>query len=353
MNVWRATSGAGVAIAIVLAVAWLSGWFEHKIGPDAPVAEQRLGDDGRETVAVELVSEPAVEWASGTIESARRTTVASRLLAKITEVRVAAGDEVADGDVLVLLDDRDLRARVQQAREAVTAAQAQRALAKVELERAEDLLKRGVASRQRFDQATTALQVANADVDRLTRALDEAQTNLSHAEIRAPTAGRIIDRLAEAGDTVAPGQALLRLYDPSALRVESPVRETLAVKLTVGDRIDMKVSAIDQIVTGAIEEIVPYAEPGSRAMLVKTRLPDDRRLYAGMFARVAIPIGDKTRLVIPATAVERIGQLEFVTVLSAGAAARRMVTTGERLKDGRVEVLSGLKIGEHVAAAGG
>ena len=66
------------------------------------------------------------------------------------------------------------------------------------------------------------------------------------------------------------------------------VRETLAVKLKVGDRIDMEIAAIGETVTGRIAEIVPYAEPGSRAMLVKARLPEDRRLYAGMYARVAI-----------------------------------------------------------------
>ena len=352
MNTGRIVTAFAVLVAIVISVAWLSGWFEEKIPPGERATKGASVDVGTEVATVMAVTDAATEWASGTIESARRTTVASRILARVIEVRVAAGDEVVAGDTLVVLDSRDLEARTLQAREALKAAEAQRELAQVELDRAEELLQRGVATQQRFDQATAALRVAVAEVDRLKRALDEAETSLSHAEIRAATVGRVIDRLVEPGDTVSPGQAVLRLYDPAALRVEAPVRESLAINLEVGDRLEVAIDAVDQTLSGMIEEIVPYAEPGARALLVKTRLPDDRRLFAGMFARIAVPTGEKTRLVIPVAAVTRIGQLEFVTVYSAGAASRRMITTGENLNEGRIEVLSGLQSGERVAPHG-
>lgn len=71
-----------------------------------------------------------------------------------------------------------------------------------------------------------------------------------------------------------------------------------------------------------------------------------------MFARVAVPAGERTRLVMPATAVERIGQLEFATVIAPdGRFERRLVTTGETDRGGRVEVLSGLREGDRVVAA--
>jgi membrane fusion protein (multidrug efflux system) len=345
----RVFTAVAVFAAVVVAVAWLSGWFETKIAPGEQATGAPSLPANTETATVEVVTGLATEWASGTIESAHRTTVASRLLARVLEVHVTAGDEVAVGDALVTLDSRDLEARVRQAGEALRAAQAQRELAQAELERTQELLNRGVATRQKFDQATAALRVAAANVDRLSRALDEARTSLSYAEIRAPAAGRVVDRLVEPGDTVSPGQAVLRLYDPGALRVEAPVRESLAIDLEVGDRLEVEIDAVGQTVSGTIEEIVPYAEPGARALLVKSRLPDDSRLFAGMFARIAVPAGEESRLVIPKSAVTRIGQLEFVTVLSEeGAPSRRMITTGERLKDLRVEVLSGLKAGERL-----
>ena len=142
---------------------------------------------------------------------------------------------------------------------------------------------------------------------------------------------------------------MLRIYDPTALRVEVPVRESLAVTLRVGDTLGIEIPALSEKVEGRIEEIVPFAEPGARTLLVKVALPQDPRLYAGLFARVAIPAGTRARLLIPEEAIERVGQLAFVTVIDdADRLERRLVTLGEFREDGRIEVLSGLTAGERV-----
>jgi biotin carboxyl carrier protein len=151
-----------------------------------------------------------------------RSLVASRILARIEEVRVRAGDPVVVGDVLAVLDSRDLQSRVAQAAEALEASRARLDLAQSEKARYEQLFERGVTTRQRLDQAFADLKTAQADVDRLEQSRREAETGLSYTEIRAPVSGLVVDRLAEPGDTASPGSALLRIYDPSALRVEVP-----------------------------------------------------------------------------------------------------------------------------------
>ncbi len=352
MTFRRASTGAGVLMGIVFAIAWLSGWFEEKIPPGVIAPEITEVPAGAEVATVARVVAPAVEWASGGIESAHRTAVAVRILARLEEVRVAAGDEVTAGDTLALLDARDMMARLRQARHALKAARAQHDLARKEFTRVEAPLKRGVTPRQRHDQSVSALRVAEAEVARLRQRLEEAETAVSYTEIKAPVSGRVVDRLAEPGDMVSPGQPILRLYDPTALRVEAPVRESLAIGLKIGDRLRVEVSALGQTMTGAIEEIVPYAEPGARTLLVKVRLPSDLRLFAGMFARVAVPVGDRIRLLVPAAAIARIGQLEYATVVVDGRASRRMVTTGRPMDDGRIEILSGLAEGERVIVPG-
>lgn len=352
MTFRRFMQGTGVLLVIVAAISWLSGGFESKIQPGGPGGPVVQAASDVQTATVERLEAPAFEWTSGTVLSARRTTVASRILASIEEVRVAAGDDVAAGDVLVTLDARDPIARVAQASETVKAAEAQRDLAKSELDRANDLLKRGVGTRQRYDQALSNLQVAKAEVDRLRQSLGEAETALSYTKIRAPVAGRVIDRLAEPGDTVGPGQSLLRLYDPGALRIEAPVRESLAVRLKVGDRLRVEVPALGEVMNGPIDEIVPFAESGARTLLVKVRLPGNTKLFSGLYARVAIPAGKRLRLVVPAGAVTRIGQLEFVNVIEDIGAVRRMVTSAESLEDGRLNILSGLSDGERVVIGG-
>jgi hypothetical protein len=128
-----------------------------------------------------------------------------------------------------------------------------------------------------------------------------------------------------------------------------PVRESLAVRLTVGAPLKVRIPSLDEEVQGVIDEIVPFAEPGARTLMIKARLPYDARLFAGMFARAAVPAGERVWLTVPESSVERVGQLEFVTVVGEDGAERRMVTTGPRLEDGLVEVLSGLAAGERVA----
>jgi RND family efflux transporter MFP subunit len=300
-------------------------------------------------VAVERVSGTAVEWASGSVASARRTSVASQVMARIEEIRVRAGSEVAAGDVLVVLDARDLQARVQEVEEALRGAEASAGLAAREVERAESLIREGVTTRQRLDQLTSQQRVADAEVQRLRQSLEEARTGLSFTSIRSPVGGRVVDRLAEPGDTAVPGEPLLNIYDPTALRVEVPVRESLAVSLRAGQTLAVEVPSLGERFEGDIDEIVPFAEAGARTLLVKVRLPADPRLFAGLYAKAAVPAGPRERLLVPEAAVERVGQLAFVRVLGPeGAAVRRAVTTGQRDATGRVEVLSGLAAGERV-----
>lgn len=341
---------AGILV-LGAAVLWLSGGCQERVAPQVVDVPGTSVPDV-EVVAVESQLEPALEWASGEVASARHVVVSSRVLARIDAVRVRAGSPVSEGDVLVVLDARDLAARAGETEQALRAAQARLELAQRESQRVEELFRTGVAAERRLDEVRAQLRAARADVAGATQSLEEARTGASYAEIRSPVSGRVVDRLAEPGDTAVPGRPLLRIYDPSLLRVEVPVRESLAVGLTVGDALRVEIPALGQPVEGHIDEIVPFAEPGARTLLVKVSLPrSDARLFAGMFARVAIPAGERQRLLVPAAAVERVGQLEFVDVLGGdGRAERRLVTTGAAASADRVEVLSGLREGERVAA---
>jgi RND family efflux transporter MFP subunit len=336
-------------LAIVGGVIWLSGGFGVRVAPGNLQSDSSPPLANMLRAAVERVIATTVECASGTLVSADRTAISSRILAQIKEVRVVAGDLVSAGDIIVRLDSRDLESRVDQARNLLEAARAESELARVEETRAKQLLDSGVGTRQSHDKALTALQVATAQVERMTRGFEEARIALTYGTLRTPVAGRVVDRLAEPGDMAVPGVPLLRIYDPARLRVEAPVRESLAAYLRIGDPIRVHIAALNRQLAGTIDEIVPYVEPGARTRLVKAALPADDRLVAGMFARIGVPAGEKARFYIPAAAIERIGQLEFVAVLGAsGRIEKKLVTTGEMDPEGRVEALSGLTEGENV-----
>ena len=343
----------GVAF-LTVALVWLSGGFEEKIEPTEVAMTQELVPASEiRTVTAEEVQ--VVEWASGEVASARHTSVASRVLARIEEIRVRAGTRVEEGDVLITLDARDLRAQLGKAKEALRAAEARLELAEREYERTQELFRTGVAPQRQLDEVLSQLRAARAEVAGRKQALEEARTAASFAEIRSPVTGRVIDRLAEPGDTAVPGRPLLRIYDPTLLRVEAPVRESLAVRLGIGNVLQVDIPALDRTVEGRIDEIVPFAERGARTLLVKVSLPrSDARLFAGMYARVAIPAGKRLRMFAPDGAIARVGQLEFVTVVDPeDHPERRLVRTGEtRVADegepARVEVLSGLVAGERI-----
>jgi len=344
---------AGGGLVVAGAVAWLSGACGERIEPLDRETSGLTVAEGAAIAVVEAVHGPVVEAASGTVASARQTTVSSKILARIVSLPVSAGSVVQRGDLLVALESRDLEARLREAREELRAAQAKLELAQRENARIEELFRTQVASRQQLDQVQSALHVARAGVEAAQQRVADAEVARSYAEIRSPVSGRVVDRLAEPGDTAAPGAPLLRIYDPGALRLEAPVRETLAVELAPGQALSVSIEALGVDLDGVIDEIVPFAEPGARTLLVKVRLPPEPRLYAGMFGRAMIPAGDQTRLLIPAAAVTRVGQLEFVSVVGGGEhLERRMVTTGPAAPGERVEVLSGLAPGERVALPG-
>ena len=93
---------------------------------------------------------------------------------------------------------------------------------------------------------------------------------------------------------------------------------------------------------------MPSADPGSRSFIVKASLPDDAKLYPGTFERLLIVYGTDERYCVPARAVARVGQLEFVTIVADQHVDRRFVCTGAQREDEQVEVVSGLRPGERI-----
>jgi RND family efflux transporter MFP subunit len=335
-----------LGIVILAAVmGLLAGHFNEKIEPGTVAPS--LPPAGGEAVAAATIEEPLVEQATGTIRAKEETAISSRIMATILSVRVRAGDSVQEGDVLVTLDSRDLDARVQQARQALEAVEAQEREAQLQLQRTEELVKSGAAPQAQRDRDLAASQALKADVSRARQALGEAEANLTYATITAPISGRVVERYAEPGDTAAPGQTLVRLYDPASLRLEANVRESLATKLQRGQELRVRIDALEQEFPATVEEIVPQSQAGSRSFVVKAAIPATENLYPGMFGRLLIPKGTANRLLIPANAVARVGQLDYVVVKENGKIARRFVR-GTVTPDGQFEVLSGLRPGESV-----
>lgn len=337
---------------LVLLVMYMSGSFHEKIEPGTVKAAREFVGDQPADVVHRIVDTEVVEVV-GTVRAERRSDVASKIMAAIEKVDVRAGDRVEKGKVLVRLDDRDAKARLEEANQAVVAAEANLDNARKAFDRQKDLLEKKAGTKQDFDESEARHRVAEADLKRAREAVKGAETNLSLTVIEAPLSGIVVDKLVDVGDTAAPGKPLMTIYDPTAFRLEAAIPEAFSSDVSIGREMKVRLDALDKTVVGEVSEIVPQTETASRSFLVKVHVPEDPRLVEGMFGRLLVPARERVRFCVAQTAVREIGQLRFVSVVRKdGSLDRRQVTLGEHSEMGRVEVLSGLDAGERVVLYG-
>jgi membrane fusion protein (multidrug efflux system) len=331
--------------AMILVMAILAGWFHEKVESSPPdeIAQQLGGELGE----VQLLRLPKFETAVGTVQPVHEAALAAKLLARVTEVNVRAGQTVTEGEVLVRLDDQDLTSRVQQAGATVSSIQAELDRAVADYRRAQQLRGTNAISQAELDQLEAVVKSGQANLERAKGAVDEARVILDYATIRSPLTGVIVDKRVEPGDTVTPGQVLVTLYEPERMQILATVRESLASRLRVGDQIPAKLETLEHQCQATVSEIVPQSDTASRSFTVKVTGPCPPGVYSGMFGRISIPLGDEQVVVVPAAAVQRVGQLTFVSVVVDGKTQRRSVRLGRQLEEGH-EVLAGLKPGEQV-----
>lgn len=336
---------AGVA-GVTLLLMIFAGVFHTKVEA-AGDARRREIPPGAQFVTVQEITQPRFESAIGAIRPVHEANVASKILARVLEVNVVAGKTVQAGEVLVRLSDEEQQSRVQQAEADRDSRTAEFKLAKTELDRAAQLVRSQAISQAEYDAARTKLQTTEAYLNRASRAVEEAKVFLAYSTVVAPFSGTVVDKSVQPGDTVSPGQTLLSLYDPNQMQLVANVRESLAMKLKVGQQLPAELEALGLKCFATVSEIVPKAETSSRSFEVKVTGPCPDGVYSGMFGRLLLPLEDEQLLLVPKAAIGRVGQLTFVQVASAGQLSRRSVQLGREFND-QMEILSGLSAGEQV-----
>ena len=326
-------------------------------------------------VAIVTMADLADTFEAGGVVQARTTaTVTARIMAPVREVRAVPGDRVRAGQVLLVLDGRDLEARARSARAAAqaagqgaTAAAAEQraadaalALARATHDRIATLEAKRSATRQELDEAVAALRAAEArvagaaaraqealsDVASANAASDAAGTTESFALITAAFDGVVTEKMVEPGNMAAPGTPLMRLDDTRGFRLDVRVDESRVGQILPGASVAVSLDAgaggATTTVAGTVTEIGRAVDADTRAFLVKITLPDTAGLRSGMFGRARFAGQERRALTVPAGAVLRRGQVTSVFVVEKGIARVRLVN----MKD--TEVLAGLSEAELV-----
>jgi RND family efflux transporter MFP subunit len=321
----KPAAAATAAIAIGLALACSRGHETPPAAPEpAPVAVRTARVGGAGDGFVEI---------PGTLEALRAATLASRFSAVVEEIPAEEGVAVRAGDLLVRLDGRDVRARLQSAEAGLAAARAQR-------DRIRTLHSKGAATRQELDAAEA--QDAAAEADR-----DAARAQIEYVDLRAPFDGWITQKNVRSGDLAVPGQPLLTMQGTGRLRVAASVTKEQADRLAVGRSVEA-VLEDGTVLAARLAVVSPAGDPASRRFLVKADLPGDARARAGSFGRLRLPRGGEAAVpIVPKAALFERGALTGVFVVEEGRARLRWISVGEDAGDAAI-VRAGLAAGEEV-----
>ncbi len=201
---------------------------------------------------------------------ADRVAISSKMLGRIQTLTVDEGDTVTAGEVLVTLDDSDLRAQLAQATAAYRLSQESVQLARVNLSRAQDDFRRAdqqfktsVITKEQFDHAKSALDVSGAElgiaVSRVSAAQAQTgvvQAQLDNTTIRSPLNGNVAKRWVLQGDVVQPGQPIFSVYDRSHIWVTANLEETNMDVVRLGEEVGISVDGHpDRIFGGRVYQL--------------------------------------------------------------------------------------------------
>lgn len=304
-----------------------------------------------QTALVERAPTGVRHIAEGVVEAVNSATIAAQVQGRIIEVTADAGDRVSAGQLLMRVDASEANQAVAGAAASVAQAQATYVNAQAEWRRNVSLKEKGFVSQAVVDQAVAAMNVAAAGLSAARAGRGQAATVRDFTRIAAPISGVVAERHAEVGEMAQPGRPLLTLYDPGQLRVVAQLPQSIVQGVSGAPlAADIVLSGRDAPVAASAVMLVPSADPKTHTMEVRALLPASvSGVVPGQFARLMLQVGTTPRLTMPASAVLRRGEVTAVYVHTDAGFRLRQIRPGERLPDGRIEILAGLNVGDRVA----
>lgn len=296
-----------------------------------------------QVVAVEAKAQPVTEALSlvGTIAANETVEIKAETEGIVLEILFEEGKAVEKGQLLIRLDDTKLAASVAEA-------ESNFRLSTANFERAKQLFRDTLISKQEYDQAAATFELNHATLELKKRQFKDTQ-------VHAPFAGLTGARNVSPGQVITKDTVLTTLVDLDPVKVEVSVPERYLKQLKVGQALEFSVAAFPgQRFKGEVYFISPQINENLRTALVKAQIPnEDHKLLGGMFASLDLTLQVRdSAIVIPEPAIISNGDKFSVFVVDAeGKAQLRPIQVGIRLA-GRAEVMKGLNVGELVVVEG-
>lgn len=343
MSLGRACRSLAVLLAAVLLGACGSS--------SSPVTERDKAPD-LAILTLSARSQPAEQSWDGVIEAVQRATLTAQTNARVEALPLDVGDVVAKGDVLVRFSDVEQQSAQRSAQAQIAAARANAVNAEAEYRRTREVHARGLVSTSQLDQTKAARDAAQAALNAARAQSQQVGQQVDYTVVRAPYAGIITQRFVAVGEAVQAGppspQKLISLESLKQLRVQVQVPQSAINAIRDGNHAQVVLDDGKRTDVARMT-IYPYADPATHSFTVRLDLEDaPPGLYPGMTVKVAFATGEAKRLLVPASALWKQGEVVGVYLVDGANVSLRQVRTGERFDD-QVEILSGLEAGDGIA----
>ncbi|MEM9018863.1 MAG: efflux RND transporter periplasmic adaptor subunit, partial [Verrucomicrobiota bacterium] len=299
------------------------------------------------TVIVESVREERVQQrrqVTGSLRAVDRAEVAAQESGAVAEVRVDVGDRVKQGDVLVLLDERRLKATLAEAESRATAAaavveerKAEETRAMLDLESKENLFRERAVSEREYLDARRSASVAQARVKAAEdekkaseSALDLLEVRVEDLEVKAPFEGVVVDRQVDPGEWVAPGEAVITVVSTGIIEAWIRVPERFIGRVNEGaETLEVVVDGSNLRAPAISIREIGEIDATTRLFPVVVKVDDQKgALVPGQSVHADLPVGEKaTLLVVPVDSVIESFAGASVFRVSEGGAEQLPVAT--------------------------
>jgi membrane fusion protein, multidrug efflux system len=294
----------------------------------------------------------------GEVKSRYESNQGFRINGKIIERKVDVGAIVKKGQVLARLDAADTNLGASATIADVRVAEANRALAKSEVERQRQLLDKKFISQSSLDRYEAELKTADARVNQAKAQAAVSGNQSRYAALVADRDGVVTQIRAEPGQVVEAGEMIVQVVDTTQIEALVAVPESRVAKIKVGDVATLKlwasqISNPEKTYNGKVREIAPAANSATRAFDVRVAFIDaDATVKLGMTAGVRLEGDAPVSMIVPSGALTQMDGKPSVWVIDKNnIASPREVTAGQYTEEG-VTITSGLQAGELVAIAG-
>lgn len=289
---------------------------------------------------------------SGSLKATQSAWVKARVAGEIVQLHVREGDVVQAGQVIAQIDPTEYLARWRQAQQQADSAKAQMEIARKQLDNNEALVKQGFISQTALQTSQMSLNGALASHQSALAAAEVARKALDDATLKAPISGQISQRMAQAGERVAPDARVVEIVNLAQLEMEAALSPEDAARVRTGMKAELRIEGLPQAVSASVLRINPSTQAGSRSVLVYLGVSGREGLRQGLFAQGTLGTAQVQALAVPLSSVRTDKPQAYVQAIESGSVRHVPVQLGARAEqEGSTRVaVQGLAEGSQILA---